>query len=200
MSTATFTRPSSLLIRSKLILSIQFAHIDGDHLTLLNAYHAYKQSGDDAQWCWDNFINHRNMKSADSVREQLKRIMVRLDLPLVSTDFSNANYYVNLRKCLVEGMFMHVAHLERSGHYLTVKDNQVVSIHPSSVLDQKPPWVLFEEFVLTSKNYVRTVTAVRVDWLVDLAPHYYDVTNFPECEAKSELESAYRSKARRGGK
>ena len=88
--------------------------MDGDHLTLLNAYHAYKQSGDDAQWCWDNFINHRNMKSADSVREQLKRIMVRLDLPLVSTDFSNANYYVNLRKCLVEGMFMHVAHLERS--------------------------------------------------------------------------------------
>lgn len=55
-----------------------------------------------------------------------------------------------------------VAHLERSGHYLTVKDNQVVSIHPSSVLDSKPVWCMFEEFVLTSKNYIRTVTGVQV--------------------------------------
>ena len=67
----------------------QFAHVDGDQLTLLNAYHAYKQSGDDKNWCWDNFINYRSMNSADSVREQLKRIMTRLDLPLVSTDFSS---------------------------------------------------------------------------------------------------------------
>ena len=173
----------------------QFAHIDGDHLTLLNAYHAYKQNGDDQQWCWNNYINYRNMKSADSVRDQLKRIMERLDLPLVSSDFSSRDYYINIRKCLVEGMFMHIAHLERSGHYLTVKDNQVVSIHPSSVLDSKPPWVLFEEFVLTSKNYVRTVTSVRVDWLVSIAPHYYDMENFPACEARDELQSAIRSKA-----
>ena len=55
-----------------------------------------------------------------------------------------------------------MAHLERSGHYLTVKDNQVVSIHPSSVLDNKPVWCMFEEFVLTSKNYIRTVTGVQV--------------------------------------
>ena len=104
---------------------------------------------------------------------------------------------MNIRKCLLEGMFMHVAHKERSGHYLTVKDNQVVSVHPSSVLDQSPPWVLFEEFVLTSKNYVRTCTAVRIEWLIELAPHYYDLSNFPPCEAKNELESAYRAAARK---
>lgn len=62
-----------------------------------------------------------------------------------------------------------VAHLERSGHYLTVKDNQVVSIHPSSVLDNKPVWAMFEEFVLTSKNYIRTVTGVQVSY----AMHVY---------------------------
>lgn len=32
-----------------------------------------------------------------------------------------------------------VAHLQKQGHYLTAKDNQVVAIHPSSVLDNKPP-------------------------------------------------------------
>ncbi len=29
----------------------KFQHEDGDHLTLLNAYHAYKQNNDDANWC-----------------------------------------------------------------------------------------------------------------------------------------------------
>lgn len=30
---------------------MKFAHIDGDHLTLLNVYHAYKQSELDMAWC-----------------------------------------------------------------------------------------------------------------------------------------------------
>mmetsp|Transcript_3416 Transcript_3416/g.4807 ORF Transcript_3416/g.4807 Transcript_3416/m.4807 type:complete len:716 (+) Transcript_3416:230-2377(+) len=170
----------------------QFAHIDGDHLTLLNCYHAYKQAGDSKDWCYNNYINHRSMASADNVRNQLQRIMQRLDLTLVSTSFESKNYYTNIRKCLVAGMFMQVAHLERTGHYLTVKDNQVVSIHPSSVLDTKPAWVLYEDFVLTSKNYIRTCSAIRGEWLVEIAPHYYDMSNFPPCEAKQDLESIYR--------
>jgi pre-mRNA-splicing factor ATP-dependent RNA helicase DHX15/PRP43 len=33
---------------------------------------------------------------------------------------------------------MQTAHLERAGHYLTLKDDQVVLIHPSTSLDFKP--------------------------------------------------------------
>ena len=40
---------------------VQFAHIDGDHLTLLNVYHAFKQSRDSPQWCYENFINYRSL-------------------------------------------------------------------------------------------------------------------------------------------
>jgi pre-mRNA-splicing factor ATP-dependent RNA helicase DHX15/PRP43 len=40
-----------------------------------------------------------------------------------------------------------VAHLERTGHYLTVKDNQVVSLHPSTNLDHKPEWVMYDPFI-----------------------------------------------------
>ena len=61
-------------------------------------------------------------------------------------------------------VFLQVAHLERSGFYLTVKDNQAVYIHPSTCLDHKPEWVLYSEFVLTTKNYIRTCTEVRAEW------------------------------------
>ena len=171
----------------------QFAHVDGDHCTLLNAYHAYKHHGSDATWATENFLSHRSLASADSVRNQLSRILERLQVPMVSTDFSSPDYYVNLRKCVVAGNFLQVAHLERGGSYLTIKDNQVVAIHPSSVLDNKPPWVCFEEFVLTSRNYIRTCTAVEARWLCEIAPHYYDLANFPKCEAKAELERTYRT-------
>lgn len=47
------------------------------------------------------------------------------------------------------------------GHYLTVKDNQVVQLHPSTCLDRKPEWVLYHEFVLTTKHYIRTVIEIK---------------------------------------
>jgi hypothetical protein len=68
------------------------------------------------------------MKAAENVRVQLSRIMKRLNLPLVSTEFTSKDYYVNIRKALTAGYFMQVAHLEKTGHYLTVKDNQVMNV------------------------------------------------------------------------
>jgi len=170
----------------------QFAHRDGDHPTLLNAYHAYKHHHSDPAWCSENFLSSRSLASADSVRQQLQRIMERLNIPLISTPFDDPDYYVNLRKCILAGNFLQVAHLERGGSYLTVKDNQVVALHPSTVLDSKPPWVCYEEFVLTSRNFVRTCTAVECRWLCEIAPHYYDLQNFPKGEAKVALERCYR--------
>uniref|UniRef100_A0A6I8Q5K1 RNA helicase n=1 Tax=Xenopus tropicalis TaxID=8364 RepID=A0A6I8Q5K1_XENTR len=167
---------------------MRFAHIDGDHLTLLNVYHAFKQNHESSQWCYDNFINYRSLMSADNVRQQLSRIMDRFNLPRRSTDFTSRDYYINIRKALVTGYFMQVAHLERTGHYLTVKDNQVVQLHPSTVLDHKPEWVLYNEFVLTTKNYIRTCTDIKPEWLVKIAAQYYDMSNFPQCEAKRQLE------------
>eukprot|EP00252_Welwitschia_mirabilis_P019416 TRINITY_DN448_c0_g1_i1.p1 TRINITY_DN448_c0_g1~~TRINITY_DN448_c0_g1_i1.p1 ORF type:complete len:143 (-),score=17.01 TRINITY_DN448_c0_g1_i1:404-832(-) len=114
--------------------------------------------------------------------------MNRFNLRLCSTDFNSRDYYVNIRKALLAGYFMQTAHLERTGHYLTVKDNQMVQLHPSNCLDHKPEWVIYNEYVLTTKNYIRTVTEIRGEWLIDIAPHYYDLSNFPQCEARRVLE------------
>ena len=166
---------------------------------------------EDPQWCYENFVNYRSLKSADNVRQQLSRIMDRFNLKRTSTEFTSKDYYVNIRKALISGHFMQVAHLERTGHYLTIKDNQVVQLHPSTCLDHKPEWVIYNEFVLTTKNYIRTCTDVKrefmiflfkfiflkligyvlnsiADWLVKIAPQYYDMSNFPQCEAKRQLE------------
>lgn len=166
----------------------RFAHVDGDHLTLLNVYHAFKSNGDDPSWCYSNYINYRSLTQADNVRQQLVKIMDRFHLKRVSTEFSaSGNYYKNIRKAVISGFFMQAARLERTQHYLTVKDNQIVQLHPSTTLDHKPEWVIYNEFVLTTKNYIRTVTHVKPEWLLSIAPNYYDLDNFPDGEAKRQL-------------
>lgn len=108
LSSATiFMRPRELAKKAD-EKKTQFAHTDGDHLSLLNVYHAYKQAGQDKGWCHENFINFRSLQSADSVREQLARIMRKLSLPLISTDFNSSEFYQNLRRCITAGLFMQV--------------------------------------------------------------------------------------------
>ncbi|KFG51362.1 ATP-dependent RNA helicase [Toxoplasma gondii p89] len=188
----TFLRPKERS-READAAKARFSHLDGDHLTLLNVFHAYVQHGggspeSERQFCFDNFLNPRSLASAKNVRTQLQRTMERLSIPLNSTPYTSKEYYSNIRKALVAGYFMQVAHLQRSGHYLTVKDNQTVALHPSTVLDHKPEWVIYHEYVLTSKNFIRTITQVRGDWLLEQAPHFYNPDDFPECDAKKVLK------------
>jgi len=176
----------------------QFAHPDGDHITLLNAYQAYLHNHKDKDWCWNNFLNSRSLESADNVRRQLANQMEGMGFRSRGNNEAGPYFYENIKKCIVGGMYLQTAHLERAGHYLTCKDNQVVSLHPSCVLDTKPEWVVYEDFVLTNQNYIRTVTAVtQPEWLVELAPHYFDVEMFPRGEALDDLKRIYKRLERR---
>ncbi|KAK4995014.1 DEAH-box ATP-dependent RNA helicase prp43 [Elasticomyces elasticus] len=117
--------------------------------------------------------------------------MERSEIELMSTPFDDKKYYENIRRALVSGFFMQVAKKDSSGKaYVTVKDNQNVLLHPSTVLGQNSDWVVYNEFVLTSKNYIRTVTGVNPEWLLDIAPNYYDLSTFGDGDIKTSLKRA----------
>ncbi|KAI0357049.1 P-loop containing nucleoside triphosphate hydrolase protein, partial [Trametes cingulata] len=160
---------------------------DGDHLTLMNVYNHYVNNKHDKNWCWNNYLSGRALQQAENVRTQLLRTMERYEIELVTTQ-DERKLWTNIRKALVCGFFMQVAHKEgEKNAYLTVKDNQVVSLHPSCGLDTSPEWVVFNEFVLTTKPYIRTVTEVRPEWLLEYATNYYDLSTFPDGETKRAL-------------
>jgi len=181
-----------------------FAHPDGDHLTMLNVYHAFKGLGPDEnpqEWCWENFVSYRSLAQADDVRQQLKRLMEREEVQLVSTDFEDPRYYDNIRRALVSGFFQQVAKRDSSGKaYTTVKDDQTVVLHPSTVLKHESDWVLYNEFVLTSRNYIRTVTAIKPEWLLEISPVYFDLSTFKKGDIKNALQRTQERMKRLGGK
>lgn len=76
---------------------------------------------EDPQWCYDNFVNYRSLKSADNVRQQLSRIMDRFNLKRTSTDFTSKDYYINIRKALVNGFFMQVSEENFSFHFILIR-------------------------------------------------------------------------------
>ncbi len=137
-----------------------FAHPDGDHLTLLNVYHAYKTNCRDNKTAADcagrTTCRTVLLMQADNVRSQLQRLMERHNLDLVSTPFEDKRYYTNIQMAIACGFFMQVAH--RAGGnkkaFQTIKDNQVVSPHPSSTLDHAAEFVIYHEFVLTTRNFI----------------------------------------------
>ena len=151
-------------------MKAHFAHPDGDHLTMLNVYHAFKgpePQADPKRWCHEHFLSVRALQQADNVRLQLKRIMETHEIELVSTPFEDRKYYENIRRALVAGFFMQVARRDESKKQFTlVKDDQTVLLHPSHTLKMESEWVLYNEFVLTTKNFIRTVTGIKPEWLL----------------------------------
>ena len=74
------------------------------------------------------------------------------------------------------GYFYNTAKLSRTGEFKTVKQQHTVYIHPSSVMskDEDPPrWLLYHELAFTTKEYMRSVAPIKGEWLVEIAPHYY---------------------------
>lgn len=53
----------------------KFFEPEGDQLTLLAVYKAWKENNFSAQWCYENFVQVRSLKRAQDVRKQLLSLM-----------------------------------------------------------------------------------------------------------------------------
>lgn len=149
----------------------KFAVEEGDHLTMLNVYEAFVKHNKNSQWCQEHFLNYKGLVRAATVREQLKKLLVKFQVPKKS---SEGNPDPVLR-CIVAGFFANAARFHSTGAYRTIRDDHELHIHPASVLyAEKPPrWVIYNEVMQTSKYYMRDVTAIESAWLLELAPHFY---------------------------
>ena len=93
VNNAIFYRPKDKVVHAD-NARVNFFRPGGDHLTLLNVYDQWVETGYSTQWCFENFIQHRSMKRARDVREQLEGLMERVEIEISS----NPNDSVPIRK------------------------------------------------------------------------------------------------------
>ncbi|KHG03250.1 putative ATP-dependent RNA helicase DHX35 [Gossypium arboreum] len=159
---------SDEIITIAAVLSIQ-----GDHVTFLNIYKGFLQSGKSSKWCHKNFINYHAMKKVMEIRELLRRIVLRLGIVLKSCETDMQL----VRKAVTAGFFANACRLEAYSHggmYKTIRGSQEVYIHPSSVLFRvNPKCVIYHSLVSTDRQYMRNVMSIDPSWLTEVAPHFY---------------------------
>ncbi|XP_052729023.1 probable pre-mRNA-splicing factor ATP-dependent RNA helicase DEAH5 [Vigna angularis] len=148
----------------------KFFQPEGDHLTLLAVYEAWKAKNFSGPWCSENFVQSRSLRRVQDVRKQLLTIMDRYKLDVASAGTN----FTKVTKAITAGFFFHAARKDPQEGYRTLVENQSVYIHPSSALfHRQPDWIIYHELVMTTKEYMREVTAIDPKWLVELAPRFF---------------------------
>ncbi|CAI6342234.1 unnamed protein product [Periconia digitata] len=164
----------------------KFAVTEGDHLTLFNVFTAFVTTGKkDQKWCRDNCLNYKNMLKAVSVRKQLANYLERMgiqeDSALRAADVKRAggmDVAERVRRCLTTGFFAHAARMKSDGSFTPIGGGETTLWpHPSSLFfHRKANYVIYTEILETKgKTYIRDLTSVDMDWLVEYAPEFYKV-------------------------
>ncbi|CAN4082820.1 unnamed protein product [Withania somnifera] len=154
------------------------AQPEGDHLTLLAVYEAWKAKNFSGPWCFENFVQSRSLRRAQDVRKQHLSITDKYKLDVVSA----GKNFTKIRKAIGADFFFHAARKDPQEGYRTLVENQ------------PPDWVIYHELVMTTKEYMREVTVVDPKWLVELAPRFFkvsDPTKLSKRKRQERIEPLY---------
>jgi pre-mRNA-splicing factor ATP-dependent RNA helicase DHX38/PRP16 len=147
---------------------------ESDHLTYLHVYAQWKANGYSDGWCTRHFLHPKSLRRAKEIREQLLDIMKMQRMSMIScgTDWDT------IRKCICSGYYHQAAKVKGIGEYVNLRTSVTVQLHPTSALyglGYLPDYVVYHELILTSKEYMSTVTSVDPRWLAELGGVFYSV-------------------------
>jgi pre-mRNA-splicing factor ATP-dependent RNA helicase DHX38/PRP16 len=147
---------------------------ESDHLTYLHVYTQWKANGYNDRWCIQHFLHSKSLRRAKEVRDQLLDIIKMQNMEMVScgTDWDI------IRKCICSGYYHQAAKVKGIGEYVNLRTSVTVQLHPTSALyglGFLPDYVVYHELILTSKEYMSTVTSVDPHWLADLGGVFYSI-------------------------
>lgn len=160
--------------------------IESDHLLYLEVYNQWTDSGYSRAWCQDHKVQFKTMIRVRNIRSQLLKCCSKLKVDKVdcTTLSKHTNNVEKITRSFISGFPTNVIQLGNSGYHTIGKKTGGLSvlIHPSSVVFQnykelghKPEkFILYQQLMLTSKEYVRDCMPIPSDkWLVDMVPQLF---------------------------
>jgi pre-mRNA-splicing factor ATP-dependent RNA helicase DHX15/PRP43 len=211
-----FNRPPFYAAEAK-AAHAHFDCLDGDHVTLFHIFHGYfKNQANGARYCHEHYLRHQALQQAVQVYNQLRRLMAQLNVPVQSTYRPERDFVdtVALRKAVLEGFFTQVAYLvplaspkattngPTSRLFRTVRDALHVCLHRQCVLTHGtralPTWIVFDRLEVQGDagTFVRTASAVEVDWLLEVSDFFTDLGEIPDGEIAQALRRAQEKRER----
>ncbi|KAK3085550.1 hypothetical protein FSP39_005176 [Pinctada imbricata] len=62
----------------------KFSAEEGDHVSLVNVFRAFVNFNKNSRWCHENFLNYKGLSRAVEIQHQLRRLLQKCNIPLVS--------------------------------------------------------------------------------------------------------------------
>ncbi|KAG5477760.1 hypothetical protein LSCM1_05058 [Leishmania martiniquensis] len=160
----------------------RFYSNDSDHLTLLHVFTQYVDHGRSRQWAQDHFLHAPTLARASDVFAQLVERLRKLHLPIQSCGHAGTD---KLRYCLAKAFTLQAA--QRSDRRWTeyrplLNAGVTCAVHPASAVharSEMPPYIIYNDLLLTNKEYVVMVTAVEPEWLVESSRGIYEMRHGP---------------------
>lgn len=170
---SVFYRPKERQEESDISRS-RFSVPESDHLTLLNVYSQWRANNFSDFWCKKHFLHGKSLRKAKDIKDQIELIMKSNKVPVVSSGYE----WDIVRKCICSGFFYQAAKVHGFGEFLSLRTGMKLQLHPTSALygmNDLPQYVVYHELMLTTKEYISTVTAVDPMWLVEYGSVFYAV-------------------------
>ncbi|CAG9574577.1 putative pre-mRNA splicing factor [Leishmania major strain Friedlin] len=151
---------------------------DSDHLTLLHVFTQYLDHGRSRQWAQDHFLHAPTLARAHDVFAQLIEKLRKLHLPIQSCGHAETD---KVRHCLAKAFVLQAARRSdrRWTEYRPLLNAGVAcAVHPASAVharSEMPPYIIYNDLLLTHKEYLVMVTAVEPEWLVESSRGIYEM-------------------------
>ena len=148
----------------------RFRDMQGDFVTYLNIFNAYKQSDNKEKFCKKNYLDERVMAEIDNINYQLTQIVSDMNIPIVQGKGSLNDYLC----CVACGMIQFVCiRTGRESYHSLTADH--ICIHPGSVIfKQNPVFIVAGEIVRTSRIFAMSVSPLTKPMLDIINPSLYE--------------------------
>ena len=160
-----------------------FRDMQGDFVSYLNIFSAYKNSTNKERFCKKNYLDERVMSEIDNINEQLKEIVSDMNIPILNGG-SRGDYLC----CIASGMIQFVCIRTGKEKYKTLTTDRI-SIHPGSVMfKQDPLYFVAGEIVRTSRMYAMSVSPLTKPLLNQISEDLLKCLENSKKENKNTLE------------
>lgn len=160
-----------------------FRDMQGDFVSYLNIFSAYKNSTNKERFCKKNYLDERVMSEIDNINEQLKEIVSDMNIPILNGG-SRGDYLC----CIASGMIQFVCIRTGKEKYKTLTTDRI-SIHPGSVMfKQDPLYFVAGEIVRTSRMYAMSVSPLTKPLLNQISEDLLNCLENSKKENKNTLE------------
>lgn len=158
--------------RHKQVAKRAFEASEGDLITLLNVYNAFVENAKSKDFCRKYYLNYRSLMRVYHLRQHLTTSLLhKYNLKLRSCQGD----VDKVLRCITSGFFMNIAYLHPSGVYRALRCGTELYIDRDSSIYSltQPNYLVYCELCDRSKVFMENVSVIKVEWLDEVAPHYY---------------------------